>query len=161
MHNHTRKKRYKVSKRDSFNSSVILYCPVIKFKYYLSNSILWDSQKYWYVSLIDAKAYLPCLYPVKAAFTFMETPSARRLPPLPALGLHLASPSQRVFESWLPPSSLPTSRRTPPTEPILPLIKPDNTQPPLSWLPSSTCGSGGILYPFRSSCGQHTLPYLV
>ena len=88
-------------------------------------------------------------------------PSARRLPPLPALGLHLASPSQRIFESWLLPSSLPPSHPTLPTEPILPLIKPDNTQPSLSWLPSSTCGSGGILYPFRSSCGQHTLPYLV
>ena len=66
LYSHTYQKLYKVSKRDSFNFSVILASIVIKFKCYPSNSILRDSQKYWYVSLINAKVYLTCLHPAKA-----------------------------------------------------------------------------------------------
>ena len=64
-YSHTYQKLYKVTKRDSLNFSVILSSIVIKFKCYPSNSILRDSQKYWYVSLINAKVYFTCLHPVK------------------------------------------------------------------------------------------------
>lgn len=99
-----------MSQRGSLNFSVMLYCTLWSNLNVTPLTVYWEILTHIAVFLIDAKMYLTCLQHWKQPLPSWRTPVLGGFPALQVLSLHLASPSQCAFASWLllPAQSIPS-----------------------------------------------------